>query len=140
MRHHVLVGIVTAWALLAVAKAAPPQSRNGGNAPSDIWGGAHLELQMTAQGASLQFDCAQGEIQEPIQPDAAGSFSVRGTYTPQRGGPVRKDSSPPKQPATYKGTVHGDTMQLEVILTGDQPGPGPFTLTRGKTGHIVLCR
>jgi hypothetical protein len=124
---------------LTISAAALPQGRDT-EAPSNTWGGTHVSMQMTAEGATLQFDCAQGEIQQPIKPNASGEFRVSGTYTPQRGGPVQKDNPPRDLPAIYKGTIHGDTMQLEIVLDDQQQAPESFTLTRGKTGRVVTCR
>ncbi|MGC2110744.1 MAG: hypothetical protein WA655_14585 [Candidatus Korobacteraceae bacterium] len=124
---------------LATSAAGLPQARDN-EAPPDTWGGLHVSMQMTAEGATLQFDCAQGEIQQPIKPNASGAFSVPGTYTPQRGGPVQKDNPPRDLPAIYKGTIHGDTMQLEIVLDDKSQAPESLTLTRGKTGRVVQCR
>ncbi len=94
----------------------------------------------TASGATIEFDCGHGNIAQPITPDAAGEFSVAGTYTPEMGGPVRRDNPPRDLPATYKGTVNGDTMHLEVLLQEKDRQPPPFTLTRGSAGRVVKCR
>ena len=72
--------------------------------------------------------------------DANGNFTAEGTYTPQRGGPVKKDAPPQDLPATYKGTIHGDTMHLEVILADKQQQLPSLTLTRNQAGRIVKCR
>lgn len=65
-----------------------------------------------------------------------------GTYTPGRGGPVSKANPPSAVNAIYKGSIHDDTMHLEVILgdNGKEQAPQPVTLTRGKAGHLVRCR
>lgn len=106
----------------------------------DVWGGAHVSMVSSQKNVTLEFDCAEGVILNPITPDANGNFSAEGTYTPQRGGPVKKDSPPNDLPATYKGTVHGSTMHLEVILANQDQQPPPLTLTRGQAGHVVKCR
>lgn len=127
---------LTALALTTSAASQGPDS----DALSERWGGLHVSMQMTTGGATLRFDCAQGEIQQPIKPNASGEFSVSGTYTPERGGPVQKDNPSPDLPAVYKGTIHDDTMQLEIVLHDKQQAPEPFILTRAKTGRVVRCR
>jgi len=107
---------------------------------AERWAARGIVLRMTASGASLEFDCAHGSISEPIKPNAAGEFSVAGTYTPESGGPVRKDNPPRDLPATYKGTISGDTMHLEVLLEEKDLQPPAFTLTRGSFGKLVRCR
>ena len=95
---------------------------------------------MTAQGATIEFDCGHGSILQPVKPNAAGEFSVAGTFTPERGGPIRKDSLPSDLPATYKGTISGDSMHLEIVLSDKDRQPPPFTLTRGGAGKLMKCR
>ena len=48
-----------------------------------IWGGDHVRLEVTRNGAELEFDCATGTITEPL-PDTDGTFSLKGTFTPER--------------------------------------------------------
>jgi len=103
------------------------------------WGGRGISLQMTPQGATVDFDCAQGQILQPIRPGANGEFSVAGTLTRERGGPVQKNTASTPTPATYKGTIHGDTMELQV-LPSDRGELPSFTLTRGSAGRLVRCR
>jgi hypothetical protein len=112
----------------------------GDNDGGEIWGGLHVSMQMTAQGATLEFDCAHGAILAAVKPDAAGDFRVTGTYTPEHGGPIRKDNPPRDLPATYKGTIHGDTMQLQVELSDKDQQPPALTLTRGTNGRVMKCR
>jgi hypothetical protein len=106
----------------------------------EIWGARGISMQVTAQGATLEFDCAHGTIAQPIKPDSKGGFSVPGTYTPERGGPVLKANPPRDLPAVYKGVIYGDNMQLEIILSDKDQSPPPVTLTRGKAGRLMRCR
>ncbi len=76
----------------------------------------------------------------PIKPDADGNFTATGTYIPQRGGPVQKDSPPNGLPATYKGVIHGDTMTLQVLLADNEHQPPALTLKRGEAGRVTKCR
>jgi len=134
MKLHPILLIVSA--LLVITASAGAQENDNATA----WGGRGILLRMTEQGATLQFECAHGAIQQTIQPDAAGNFSVPGTYTPERGGPIQKDNASPDLPATYKGSISGDTMHLEVIPSDKRLQPPPFTLTKGRMVKIVRCR
>jgi len=107
---------------------------------AELWGGRDIALRMTAVGASIEFDCGHGNITQPIRPDATGAFTAIGTYSPERGGPVRRDNPSQDLPATYKGTISGDTMHLEISLEDKTRQPPPFTLTRGNPGRLVKCR
>jgi hypothetical protein len=110
------------------------------SAPSEIWGGHGISMQLTGQGATLEFDCAHGSITQPIKSDAKGDFSVSGTYTPERGGPVLKASPPRDIPAVYRGAIHGESMELEIKISDRDETLPAFTLTRGNAGRLVKCR
>src|SRR5712675_2017994 len=88
-----------------------------------MWGGDHIEMRMTADGARLEFDCATGTITERVRPDAQGAFKVKGTFTPESHGPVRDDAAPRALKATYSGTIKDDAMSLGLEIEGEE-GPG----------------
>jgi len=132
----------TCAALLMIALVAclTAGAQDSGSDDSEVWGGRDISMHMTAAGASIEFDCAQGSVTEPIKPNAAGEFRAAGSYTPELGGPVRKDNPPRAQPATYKGTISGNTMHLEIILADKTQQPPSFALTKGSEGRVVKCR
>ena len=115
------------------------QAQDAGASP-EVWGGRDIRMEVTPAGATVEFDCAHGNVLEPINANAQGEFAARGTYTPEHGGPIRKDNPPRDLPATYKGSIESDTMRLQVLLTDKDQQPEPFTLTRGKTGRVMKCR
>ena len=105
-----------------------------------IWGGDHVEMQITADGARLEFDCATGAIPEGVRPDAQGAFKVKGTFTPESHGPVRDDAAPRARKATYSGTIKDDAMSLRLEIEGEE-GPGhTFSLVRDRPGNVRKCR
>ena len=133
--------VVLAGALLLASHPLQSQSQGrDADASSNVWGGRDISMEITPQGATLEFDCARGNMLEPIKPDAKGEFVVHGTYTPEHGGPITLANPPRDLPATYKGAIDGDTMRLQVIIADKNQQPEPFTLTRGKTGRVVKCR
>lgn len=134
-----LIMMVASTSVAGTAPAIAQQATETGE-PSVIWGGNDVSMEVTAQGATLEFDCARGAILEAIKPSVKGEFAARGTYTPELGGPIRKDNPPRDLPAIYKGSIDGDTMRLEVMLGDKQQEPPPFTLTRGRAGHLRKCR
>lgn len=112
-----------------------------GTVATGVWGGEHIRLQVTDNGASLEYDCAHGTIDQPLKLDAEGRFEVKGTHTRERGGPVRRDERPDNQPARYTGRVEGQTMTLKVLLI-DSPSATAetYTLTQGAAGRLMKCR
>lgn len=125
--------------LVATVSVSVSQSQDANAAP-EVWGGRDISMVVSGENVTLEFDCAQGVIMTPIKPDANGNFSVAGTFTPQRGGPIMKDNPPQDLPATYKGTIHGNSMHLEVLLQDKTQQPLAFTLTKGDAGRVVKCR
>ena len=136
----VILAVLTGALTLASQPVANPQQGRDADASSSVWGGNDVSMEVTPQGAKLEFDCAHGEILQAIQPNAKGEFTARGTYTPEHGGPVFKDNPPRDLEAVYKGSIDGDTMRLEIMLAEKEQAPEPFTLTRGKVGRLVKCR
>jgi hypothetical protein len=108
--------------------------------PTGAWGGTSVALNVTQDGATLQFDCAHGSIGgSPATLDASGRFEVAGTFVRERGGPVRVDETPDSHPALYSGTTDGRTMTLTVTLTDSQQPVGTFELGFGKTPRLIRC-
>lgn len=103
------------------------------------WGGSHVSMQVTSAGAHLDYDCAEGVIEEPLRPDAEGRFTAVGTHTPGHGGPIRAGEILPTFRARYDGQVNGERMSLLVTLTETEVALGFFQLRRGSSGLLVRC-
>lgn len=120
------------------ADALDPHAATHGTALTGDWGGEHVALSLTASGGRIEYDCAQGTLDAPVVPDAAGTFSVAGRHVPGHGGPVRIEDQPPaSQPAIYQGTVSGDRMQLRVSTGGQDTGA--YVLQRGADPQLFRC-
>ncbi len=102
------------------------------------WGGEHVVLEVSKSGAQVEFDCAHGQIAQPITLDKHGDFNVAGTFTPEHGGPVLRDENTPPVQARYSGHVEGDTLSLKVMLEKEEVGT--YTLTRGSQTMLRKCR
>ena len=135
-----LLVVLTGALMLASEPATNLQQGGEAGASPDVWGGRDVSMEVTPQGATLEFDCAHGNVLEPLKANAKGEFVARGTFTPEHGGPISRDNPPRDLPATYKGSIDGDTMRLEVVLTDKDQAPEPFTLTRGRAGRVRKCR
>jgi hypothetical protein len=111
-----------------------------GRQSSTMWGGDHIELQVGDTRAAVEFDCARGTIDGPLAPDSNGQFDVAGTFTPERSGPIREDTSQTRA-AKYAGTIKNDAMTLRVTIAGsDAPPAMTFELVRGQAGNVRKCR
>jgi hypothetical protein len=103
------------------------------------WGGEHLALTVTETGAHLEFDCASGDVTEPLTVDREGRLAVDGVYVRGHGGPTRSGEEPDRKPARYSGRIEGNTMTLAVTLTDSKENVGTFTLTHGAQPRLRRC-
>jgi len=113
--------------------------QQGTAVPEGLWGGAGIRMQVTQQGAEIEYDCAHGTISERLRLDSDGRFRAAGTHLRDRPGPIRLGETRKGQPASYIGTVKGETMTLEVTLTAESENIGSFTLTKGREGRLRKC-
>jgi hypothetical protein len=120
------------------SSSAPTPTASNSRQLSGLWGGNHVTLEISDQGATLEFDCATGSISEPILLDSAGSFDVTGSYTRQGPGPVRQ-AKQRDDGAHYSGTVTDQTMTLTVRLEGSSAPAINLSLTRDKQGKLWKC-
>jgi len=103
------------------------------------WGGQGISMDVTDNGARLDFDCASGRITEAIVPDRAGKFTAKGLFARQRPGPTREGDDNDGQPATYTGVINGENLTLTINLTRNDEKVGTFTLGHGKPARIRRC-
>ena len=127
------VGFIQFFASSRCASRAGWQRRCHGG-----MGREHIVLEVSEKGAEAEFDCAHGQVMQPIMLDKHGDFDVAGTLTPEHGGPVRRDENVMAAPARYSGHVDGHTMSLTVTLGKEKVGS--FTLIRGSLPNLTKCR
>src|SRR6266550_7230588 len=99
------------------AAVKPPVERNDKLA-NGVWGGQHIRAEVTDSGANIEFDCAHGAIDQPIVLDGKGSFDVKGKFTPEHGGPTRRDEESNDRLVRYVGQVKGQTLTLTITDAG----------------------
>jgi hypothetical protein len=107
--------------------------------PTVIWGGDHVRMDVTTSGAELEFDCATGTITDAL-PETEGTFSLKGTFTPERGGPARDGDTSRTVDANYSGTIKNDTMTLRVVVGAKDQEAAKYVLVRGREGRLMKCR
>jgi len=136
MLRHKSLAVVVVLMLLMISAAARIQKMQ--HISTGVWGGEHISMKVGAKSATIEYDCANGVIEGPLVLDADGHFNLHGTHHMERGGPVREDASSKGQPATYTGSIEGDTMTLS-LRVGDGEAE-TFTLEKGKEGKLVKCK
>jgi hypothetical protein len=109
-----------------------------GPVPPGNWGGQHIGMVVNADGATIEYDCARGTIDQTLLA-ADGMFTAIGTHIREHGGPVRDGETADKHPARYDGRTDGKTMTLEVTLTDSGEKLGTFTLQRGSSPSVFKC-
>jgi hypothetical protein len=106
--------------------------------PTGLWGGQHIRIEVGAKSATIEYDCATGVIDGPLVVDSNGQFNLRGTHKMERGGPIRQDEEPKPHPATYTGSIKGNTMTLTLKL--EDFDAETFMLEKGNAGELVKCK
>ena len=114
------------------------QKNNAALAPG-IWGGKGIGLTVEEIGIKIEFDCADGEIEQKITLDKNGNFAATGGYIPSLGGPIRLDSPPERKPARYEGEISGKKMTLKVIINETNELIGEYVLEQDKFPIIHRC-
>ncbi len=102
------------------------------------WGGEGVILEVTHNGAEVEFDCAHGQISQPMTFDRKGNFDWAGTFTLEHGGPVLNNETGNADKAHYTGHIEGKVMTLTVVLEKEKVGP--FTLTYDARPNLRKCR
>jgi hypothetical protein len=103
-----------------------------------VWGGQHISINVGEKSATIEYDCANGVIEGPLVLDRSGQFKLRGTHKMERGGPVRADDDAKQLPASYTGSIKGNTMTLTLQVAGADDET--FTLEKGKEGELFKCK
>ena len=138
MKRLWLIGVATLMVVF-LAPALPAKGRKPARLAQGSWGGQHVTLMVGASSATIEYDCAYGEINGPLVTDRRGRFDLKGTHSREHGGPVRIEEQSTGQPARYTGWTDGKKMTLTVRLSGGKETIGTFNLTRGSQGRVFKC-
>ena len=106
--------------------------------PEGKWGGQHVRLEVSTQGADFEFDCAHGRLDGPLTM-SNGKFAATGTFVRERGH-ERADGKEDGQRVYFKGEVNGSQMKLSFSFASDGSSAETFTLTRGTEGRLFKCK
>ncbi len=131
---RIILGNYGLLAMASCASLAPPAGPLLGS-----WGGQHVGLVLTPSGGTLDYDCADGRIVEPLIKARDGQFQGSGWHRPGHGGPVREGEVLPTWPARYSGSVRGDWMTLRVDVPERGIVIGPYRLRRGAEPILMRC-
>ena len=132
---NLAVVVALVW-LLGCASGGPVPVDKVDGVPLGDWGGEHVRLTVSEAGGRIEFDCAHGTLDAPLQVIDAGRFDVPGSYV-REGGPVvsgRED----RQNVRYSGKTDGRSMNLEIVREGGER-LGPFRLTFGERPKLLKC-
>ena len=118
--------------------AVPNVNKTEGRVPEGKWGGQHVRLEVSKDGAEVEFDCAHGRLNGPLILQN-GRFATTGTFVRERGR-VRADGVEQGQTTYFRGEINGSRMTLVLSFSeGDTEGE-TFTLTHGADGRLYKCK
>jgi hypothetical protein len=130
--------LLAALAIIGAPQLAVPESAAGKAKrllENGKWGGDHVQLEVDAAKARIEFDCGHGAIEQPFSLEQDGSFDLAGTFT-REGGPTREQED--RQPVRYKGRADEKALSLSVEWA-DGRVEGPFKLQQGRDVHLRKC-
>jgi hypothetical protein len=104
------------------------------------WAGNHITMEVTQQGAKIEYDCASGTINKKIILDKNKRFDVSGTQVEEHGGPIRESDAPNSYPVRFIGRIKGKRMTLVVKRKDNNKIIGTFSLLHGQESLLVKCR
>lgn len=109
--------------------------------PPGLWSGEQLILTVTPTGATVEFECGAGRLDEPLILDDRGSFVLRGSYAAQSGGPASAtQTTTPALSARYRGHLTDPShLVLTVELPASDTSQGPFELELGGEDSLQRC-
>jgi hypothetical protein len=127
---------------VASSQSSPKSGAKTSELAQGNWGGKHLALTVRPDGADFEFDCATGQIQEPIRLDRRGEFQAHGTYRIERPAhPAAEGSSSQSEPANdvlYKGKLRGKELRIAVMLPG-RKSPSVFRVVLDAEPTLAKC-
>ena len=126
--------------VFAVGRTEKTNQKSGTELAQGLWGGQHIGLEVKADGANVEYDCAHGVISKRIILDQRGRFSVSGLHVIEHGGPVRADEQSHGVQVQFSGKVTGKRMQLTVKRRGSGKLIGTFNLVFGQEPSLVKCK
>ena len=132
-------GFLAGTLILLLISLSPAKPRRGQHVAGGLWGGDHIRIDVGANSAMIEYDCAQGTIAGPLLLDSRGRFILRGTHSREHGGPTRSDETANQRPAVYTGTIRGGRMTLTVKMADTKETVGTFSLTHGHEGRVFKC-
>lgn len=131
-----LVGLVTPGCAAGVRATEPARVDSVKAGP---WGGQHIAMTVAQSGMDIEFDCGKATVTGAIETDRDGAFTATGTFLQERPGPTTPDG-PPQRPMRLSGTVKGDDMQVNIVLTDRDEDVGTFTLSFGGAAKLTRCK
>jgi hypothetical protein len=133
-------GFLAGSLVLLLVSLSPAKPRRAQRVASGLWGGEHIRIDVGANSAMIEYDCAHGTIAGPLLLDSRGRFILHGTHSREHGGPIRSDETANQRAAIYTGSIRGGRMTLTVKMTGTKETVGTFSLTHGGEGRIFKCK
>ncbi len=132
--------VLTLLAVFATLGCSAAATDDNAGLTTGTWGGPDVQVTATSNGATAQFVCAHGAIDQLIGPDANGNFSATGTYVYEHPATVVGQPSSDSHSARYDVQLTATTMHLSVTIPDKQQVVGPFTATLGATGPSSRCQ
>lgn len=99
------------------------------------WGADGAILTFKDGKGLIEFGCADASMDE-VEFTSATSFTATGTHLAGSGIPFAAGQGPKPVPATFKGSISGTTLTLEMTFDGET---SKMTFTKDRPIDFVRC-
>ncbi len=103
------------------------------------WGGQGVQLEINENSSIFEFDCALASINSKLKTTDNQIDIQFGTFTYERGGPIKIDEKPDIHPAQFKGEIIQDSMTVIITILDQKRADQVFKLKKGENGRIFKC-
>lgn len=117
-----------------IKEASPENEDTAGR-----WGGRGVQLSVTEKSTYFEFDCANAELKSKLKTVGIEVVEQFGTYTYERGGPVKVDEKPDVHPAAFRGKIVKDSMFISITILDQKRADIPLKMKKDTQGLVFKC-
>jgi len=146
LQQKVYNRVLTAVVFVTVVSVLVPLSLISGDQSSHpevivgTWGGQGAELIAQESSVRIEFNCAWGHIEGPLEIQSGGEFSIQGLYAIEPGGPgISGEPEPKGTPAIFFGSVKNSEIQLNVTISKQNRTLGPYVVRESEKSSLEKC-
>jgi len=101
------------------------------------WGTNKMTISISLKRIKINYECAHGEINEPLVLDKNGTFNVVGTHIQESGKDLGKGEV--SEPVRYQGEFKNNELKISVTNVNTGELIISTTLQKNPNKHVLKC-